>query len=454
MLGGHVSVTLKRRYSDGVVRTTGLALGRPRHASLPVVSILPTTYSRYPVSTCCIASVYHRYVARGYVGGYPGGTVDVVRSHTFVSGAGYVRYNHYGRVYPCNTVVRVRHPYIHTYTVNTVDVNRGHGTIVSRRGYISYNTYHGTYPFNTVSRHDGVVHIVHRVRRNGRIVTLITPSVMNRCKLGVAVTRVCRTLRGTNFTRIMRININTSVADIGRTRRCLRGIPTGRNFVADSYYPTFIGLVGARMPRTTSGVSSAPSPVLAYTRLVGRGCPCTIAIFVNPYVTGGIRTHRRHRAVGCILAFRRVVYVLRNGSVGFTRVDNSATCRHSTSGLNLDFPLATNMDTTIRSAITTVNNRIRGTRSYSNLSGYHSAIGTTTTNGLSYDCVRNVTYSGNYVSNPTTMNSFRVAGITLAGCTTTTPGGRTTRSGRAGWGFAGCPFYHVNEKSDLFVTKF
>ncbi len=308
--------------------------------------------------------------------------------------------------------------------MGTVSGSRCNVRRVSRDGYVCYNGYVGTYPFKTVFRVSRIFSVLRRVGGPSRgVITVITPTVLSR--FGAALRRICNTLGRVNFSSMVRITLNTSRAAHHRDTRLIRGLRRNRPFVAASYYPSCVRLTRGRIPRVGGCVSSAHSPVCCATRVTGRVCPSTGAIFVNPYVTGHGRT-RCARGISCMVAFRRLNSVLGNVSVrlrGITPLRVSGRTCFRDRNCNR----ANNIANTIG---TCLNNTPMGTLLLDGLGGggvnlLHTCTGS---NGYPGRFVRIVTYRNNYMANPTS----HVSGTSTTGTCIGRLTGVTSTHGR-GW---------------------
>lgn len=368
-----------------------------------VLYIVSRTYSSYMRIGCRIAGLYHNYMTHDYCVGYPGSTVHFQGGkRTGVSRSTYVDYKGYRRDYPCRTVMFVPIPYRRTYPIGTVDGSRGNVRRVSRDGYVCYNGYLGTYPFKTVFRVSRTFSILRNVHDNRGVVTVPTPSVLKR--FGASVRTMCKTLHRVKFTSMIRITRKTVSAMDRRTTRLGRGLRRKRPFVAASYYPSCVRLIGGRVPKVGPCISSAKSPVCCTTHVTGRHRPSTGVIFVNPYITGHGRTHHS-RYISCVLAFRRVTSVFRKLSVRLRRARPfSMLCASMHRTRNF-----TRTNNIVKTVGTCLNRRTGGfsTVRISSLGGGGVNLLHTTTgaNGTRKRFVRIVTYRNKYVDNPDTRGS-------------------------------------------------
>lgn len=282
---------------------------------------------------------------------------------------------------------------------------------VSRDGYVCYKGYLGTYPFKTVFRVSRIFSILREVHGNRRIITVITPSVLKR--FGAAVRRICNTLGRINFASIVRITRNTVSAIDGRTRRLVRGLRRKRGFVAASYYPSCVRLIGGRVPTVGPCISNANSPVCCTTHVTGRGCPSTGIIFVNPYMTGHGRT-RHSRTISFVVAFRRVTSIFTKLSV---RVRRTGPCSVDFASIHRtrNFTRTNNIVNTIGTCLGRRTSGV-GTIRITGLSGgtVNSLHTCTGANGTPKRFVRIVTYRNNYVAKPYTRGRVTTKGHRLA----------------------------------------
>lgn len=356
--------------------------------------------------------LYQNYITEDYCVGYPGKTMRFGggANRTRVSRSGYVDYNVYRGDYPCRTVICVPIPYRRTYPIGTVDGSRRCVRRVSRDGYVCYKGYLGTYPFKTVFRVSRMFSMLRTVHGKRRMVTVPTPSMLKR--FGTAVRRICNTLGRVNFTSIVRITRNTVRAADGRTRRLLRGLRRKRGFVAASYYPSCVRLIGGRVPSVGPCMSDANSPVCCTTHVTGGGCPGTGMIFVNPYVTGEGRT-RHSRYMSCILAFRRLRPVFHNLNVRLRRTGPCGiTCRSMYR--TRKFTRTNNMTKTIGTCLNPGTGDVGVVRFSSFAGGGVNMLHTCTgAKGISTRFVRVVTYRNKYMANPDTRGSPMTKGHRL-----------------------------------------
>lgn len=375
---------------------------------------------------CRVAGLYHNYITHDYCVGYPGSTVHFGGGkRTRVSRSAYVDYNGYRRGYPCRTVICVPVPYRRIYPIGTVDGSRCKIRRVSRSGYVCYNGYIGTYPFKTVFRVSRIFSVLRHLHGGRPVMTVITPSVLTR--FTTPIRGICNTVGSLNFLRIIRITRKTVRAAHRRTRRLGRGLTRNRPFVAADYYPSCVRLTRGRVPSLGGCVSAANSPVCCATQVIGRGCPSTGVIFINPYITGqgriGVSPY-----ISFALAFRRINSILTNVSVGVRRTRPFAIL-HGSMHRTRKFTRTNNIVGTIGICLGRSRSTDLGAVRITGLAGggitlLHTCTGA---NGTPKRFVRIVTYRNNYIANPYIRNSQstkrgRLLGR-LAGCWARVVGG-------------------------------
>lgn len=268
---------------------------------------------------------------------------------------------------------------------------------VSRGGYVCYNGYVGTYPFKTVFRVSRAFSILRHVHGKRRIMTVITPSVLKR--FDAAVRRMCNTFERVNFASVVRMTRKTVSAMRRRTRRLVRGLRRKRGFVAASYYPSCVRLIGGCVPSVGGCISNANSPVCCTTHVTGRGCPSTGVMFIKPYMTGHGRT-RHSRTISFIVAFRRVSSVFSTFRVGL-RVMRPCTVRFSSIHRTRKFTRTNNIVKTMGTFLGVRTSGVGTVRMSSLGGGGVKALHTCTgSNGTPKRFVRIVTYRNNYVAKP------------------------------------------------------